>query len=508
MTLKNFFEGSGIAIALTLPYLWQPLAPTHINGLYLRALPVNTIAGGTAIDVTVAALLGWIALELLDRHDRSGKTLPWLVLTAMIPAVLLRTTLLLTEMDFHMPSTLALFLALSIPCLLAWKLRIGLYRFLVRAARAFYFCTGLCILWILPQLLFLSVHAEPRDSMQFDRPSKPMSAGRTRIVWLLLDELSYDQLFDHRQPNLPLPAFDRLHAESFSFSQIRPAGFYTDQIIPALLTGKPVADLRSSPRGALYTREDAQAHWQPFDPQQTLFADAQRLGWSTRIVGWYNPYCRLFAATVDHCLWMPESQMFSGHMSNKDSAWQNALAPLGKNFRWGGNRTLTQEHMDAYGNLVQNARLAAADTNARFVFLHLPVPHPPGIYDRKSQRLQAGGSYLDNLVLADHTLQTIRDAIAHSAAAEKTILMVSSDHSFRVPLWRNSQYWTREDEAVFHRHFDQRPTLLVHFPDQHNALEDRAPFNELEEHPLIEQMLQGKITNANALASWSQKQPQ
>jgi len=32
------------------------------------------------------------------------------------------------------------------------------------------------------------------------------------------------------------------------------------------------------------------------------------------------------------------------------------------------------------------------------------LPHPPGIYDREHHMLRSGGSYLDNLVLADDTL--------------------------------------------------------------------------------------------------------
>lgn len=502
MKLKNFFEGGGIAVALTLPYLWQPLTPTRINGLYLRALPVNTIAGAVAVDLVAVTLLSWAVLEILDRHDRNGASLFWLALIAAVPSVLLRTVLLLTEMNFHMPNELMLFGILSAPFLLFWKRRIALYRCAVRLFRGFYFCMGLCLLWILPQLLFLSSQIKQRDAMQFERPVAQTNTNQTRIVWLLLDELSYDQLFDHRQPDLSLPAFDALRAESFSFSHIRPAGFFTDEIIPALLSGKPVNDIHSSLDGWLYTRTDAQAHWQRFDPEQTLFADAQKLGWSTRVVGWYNPYCRLFTTTIDRCQWMPESVLFPGHMSTENSIGSNALAPLGNKFGKAGNKTLPEEHIAAYRQLSAAAQQAAADPQARFVFLHLPVPHPPGIYSRRNHRLQPGGSYIDNLALADLTLQSIRASIAASPSAGKTILIVSSDHSYRVPLWRNNQYWTREDETVFHDHFDQRPTLFVHFPDQHKAIEDRAVFHELETHTMIEQMLHGQIATARAFDTW------
>ena len=44
------------------------------------------------------------------------------------------------------------------------------------------------------------------------------------------------------------------------------------------------------------------------------------------------------------------------------------------------------------------------DQSISFVFIHLPVPHPPGIYDRSTGRERAGGTYIDNLALADRSL--------------------------------------------------------------------------------------------------------
>ena len=44
-------------------------------------------------------------------------------------------------------------------------------------------------------------------------------------------------------------------------------------------------------------------HWQAFDAHATLFSDAQRLGWTTGVVGWYNPYCRILAGTLNYCYW-------------------------------------------------------------------------------------------------------------------------------------------------------------------------------------------------------------
>ena len=44
------------------------------------------------------------------------------------------------------------------------------------------------------------------------------------------------------------------------------------------------------------------------------------------------------------------------------------------------------------------------DQSIDFVFIHLPVPHPPGIYDRRAGHQRPTGTYIDNLALADRTL--------------------------------------------------------------------------------------------------------
>ena len=49
---------------------------------------------------------------------------------------------------------------------------------------------------------------------------KPLPAATTphqRVVWLLFDEMSYDQVFVHRFPGLELPNLDKLRGESVDF---------------------------------------------------------------------------------------------------------------------------------------------------------------------------------------------------------------------------------------------------------------------------------------------------
>jgi hypothetical protein len=507
MRARTFFEGCGIGIALTLSYTWEQLTPDHITGLYLRALPVSSVAGGTALVLSAAALLGWGAVALLERCDGKKKTLAWVLLTALVPAVLIRTVLTLAEAPFHISSTAAMFVTLLIPAALMWHVAPAIYTKIVNAFQWGYACVGICILWMLPQLVVIAVHRQQHDTLEVARVTgvradAQAAAGQKRMVWVLLDEMSYDQAFDHRQTGLKLPNLDVVRGESTSFGEVLPAGYYTDRIVPAILRGRAVVQIRSSLDGTLSVRERAQAPWERFDPQVTVFGDAERMGWSTGIAGWFNPYCRLFGTVVERCSWMPESKVFPGHMTSTSTSWKNMLALLGRKFRGGKENALADEHRAAYQTLLTQGVQLIGDERMRFVFVHLPAPHPPGIYDRAHGQWRNGGSYLDNLALADMAMGTLLDAVNKTASAQNTILIVSSDHSMRVLKWRGGRYWTTEDEQVFHDRFDPRPVWMVHFPGQQTARREDAPFAEVKMHDMMEAMLRGQMNEADDLDAW------
>ncbi len=78
-----------------------------------------------------------------------------------------------------------------------------------------------------------------------------------------------------------------------------------------------------------------------------------------------------------------------------------------------------------------------------------------------------------------------------TALAAKTTVIVCSDHSWRVPMWRSTPVWTKEDEAASQGRFDPRPVLMIHLPGQQAEQDVTAPFNELRLHEIIETLLRG-----------------
>src|SRR6202035_2690953 len=121
------------------------------------------------------------------------------------------------------------------------------------------------------------------------------------------------------------------------------------------------------------------------------------------------------------------------------SVWQNAMAPLvelGRN--WNHEPSFAQQrHVQDCAAIMPKAEALIRDQSIKFAFIHLPQPHPPGVY-------------IDNLALADKSLGELLTTLAATATAAKATVIVCSDHSWRVPMWRFTTVWTQEDEAASH----------------------------------------------------------
>ncbi len=184
---------------------------------------------------------------------------------------------------------------------------------------------------------------------------------------------------------------------------------------------------------------------------------------------------------------------FDGPLSTKSSL-ENAISPI-QNMVWDLERKpgFTQQvHAADLAAIMQAATALIRDPSINFVFIHLPVPHLPGIYDRKTGTMRASGTYLDNLALSDQVLGELMSSLDATPLASKTTVIVSSDHSWRLAIWRPTALWTKEEEEASRGHFDPRPVLMIHYPGQQAEHDITAPFEEIRIHQLIERMLRGE----------------
>jgi hypothetical protein len=235
-----------------------------------------------------------------------------------------------------------------------------------------------------------------------------------------------------------------------------------------------------------------QKNWQAFDAHATIFSDAQSLGWTTGVVGWYNPYCRILAGTLNYCFWRMGDGQSDGALPEQ-SALQNALVPVVEGLRGLELKPsfAQAKHAQDLAAVMPQAEALLRDQSIGFVFIHLPIPHPPGLYDRRTERYSATGSYIDNLALSDRLLAESMATLSTTALASRTTIIVCSDHSWRVPMWRLTAPWTKEDEAASHGRFDPRPVLMIHFPGQQEEQIVTAPFDSIGIHDILERLLRG-----------------
>jgi Sulfatase len=504
--VRWFLAGAGCAILLLSDYLWPLLSLYHL-AIYHDPLSVSAVAEGLALDLVAGCLLFGGLLLILNRNRPEHPM--WAVFLAMVTAKAIDFTVFLLRyygagISWKFSTRVAVLSSGLIAALMASQFFPKLLRKGVRVAQVGCLILGCCILWMLPELIVMAISTHATETNEFSRSVQSSALPQTRIVWVLLDELSYDQVFDHRQPSVQLPTFDSLRKESVVFSDVQPVGYYTDQVVPSLFLGYKIDNIRSSLQRDLFVHDAAASRWERFDENATVFADAKRLGWTTGVAGWFNPYCHILRNVLDFCYW----QAIFPFPSEFNAAERSILAAAAFPFdsvlsRLKAKTLLTGAvvgaHEDEYEDVSDEADALLGDDGIRFVYLHYPVPHPYGIYDRRTRKLGVRGTYLDNLVLADETIADVLARIQKTSDRDQTILIVSSDHSWRIKMWDHEASWTTEEERASSGRFDPRPFLLIRFPGSEKGETRSESVPELDLHGILEAMLSGKIKSQGDL---------
>lgn len=520
-------ESTGLSLLLLLPFFDQLLFPSSTILLH-ESLNLTNPLGGVLVDLVAFTAIGFCTIYFVSRLEPFLRQLAegclagfalWAFTFCALSLVILIPTESKGGMDevlsgpppflVHLHS-IVWRLSVSFPMVFT-AVAVVLPRFthtIARALRSGIAAFAFSAIWIVPELLYLAFGLHPVHS--FDHSVALASTGRSqRIVWVLFDELSYDLAFEHAPAGLQLPNLQKLRSQSVSFGNIQPLSFKTEQIIPSLLAGREMEDIEGKPDGAMRYLDPVQHHWLTYSPDGTLFGSAYKAGWNPGIVGWYNAYCRIFVNVLTACTWRPGIQEqipldrigASRHIS---VAANSLVVPryLFDLFFWrlpDDLPALLDENLMDYRELMVRSRRLLKNNRIHFVFLHLPVPHPPGMYNRNTHQLCTCGNYLDNLVLADDTLGQLIDEINQSPEKNQTTVIISSDHSWRVPLWSRTEFWTPEETQASLGHFDERPVFMVHFPGETTGAILAQPTPELVEHDLIASMLDGKVNSPDTL---------
>ncbi len=345
---------------------------------------------------------------------------PWvrLLLTIAVPPYLI----LLTRSEISLAVTKHLVLLLAIVwaafVLLLWVrfkdaygklMRVG--EFVAAFFTVFCLCSILQLLWILRWKP--GVHQQTAAWATTTQPPRE----HPRLVWIVFDELAYDQCMKTAPMAWRCRTSMPLRGESTVYTDVQPIGDQTVKILPSLLSGRVIDAYNFTFDNRLLVRDRGTRGYTQLDGSGTVFADAQNNGWRTATVGWYNPYCTVYASSIDNCYWMNLDRM-DGPMAQDASFWNNVGSPLkqaGEQIVWPAR---ADENICTYGvrqrtktyvDLQEHAAQVLKSDQADFVFLHLPVPHSPAIWSRArgGYAQSCGGSYLDGLALADRELGSV-----------------------------------------------------------------------------------------------------
>jgi Sulfatase len=517
---KPFLEAAGFAVLYTLPLASAFFRPWHLDTFH-HAHPVASIPRALLLLTLLAWAFAWIALAALDRLPPRGRAVAGIALPTLLVWLLGRVGAGIFEV--HPTAVEGVLFAshigvvlLPILLLALWWLRSKMLQRALDATRAFFTVATFGMLILLPKLAWQGLRFEASEPSSFSHPLPTAASIQPRIIWMLMDELSYNQIFEHRPPGLTFPNLEQFAQHSTTFSDLQPTAYYTEEVIPGLFLGQHIADVEHIYGRPFRFRSVDRGPWYPYDPWQTVFGDARRLGWTTGIAAWYNPYCRFLRSVLDRCSWqfsdvypdVPVDLHYDG------STFQNLLSLLPPHERIMPvtDRTIYHEtHLRDYQKVMAQSEDLLRDARIRFVMLHLPVPHTPGIYDRHRQALAASGNYIDNLVLADKTLGQLLNLVQSTPDASQTSIIVSSDHSWRVDHWKKRPDWTPEEKRDSGERFDTRPVLMVHLPGSEDGQVISQPVSAVVVHGILQAMLRNQVhspADIAALAAQPAAQPQ
>jgi len=338
---------------------------------------------------------------------------------------------------------------------------------------------------------------------------------------VLFDELDQRLVFDLRRPQVDLPNLDRLRAQSLVANHAKQTATWTTQALPSLLSGEIFSRVVTEGANELMVYSKDAPEGVNWHDAPNVFKKARAMGVNASIAGWHHPYCRMLGDSVVRCL-----DVASGHSTAmnettaaerglwKTVAWLIELQTLGVEeiFRktpaplseTAQDEYVQQGQLQQYFKLRERAYQDAADPRLDFVFLHLPLPHLYGIYNRRRGdfTLDSSRGYTDNVALVDRTVGELRRAIEQAGLWDSTSLIVTSDHGLRPSVWRGHMGWTEELERLTGGRQNPTVPLIVKMAgESRSVVYDRA-FSNVVCGDLSLAILSGQVQSVADVAGW------
>jgi hypothetical protein len=487
--MKRLAQAWGFASILLLPNYIDLTSQSGDTRMRVPS-PLTKIALAHLTDMLIVMVL-FALLTAALRRLKSWPAIRW-VLVAVLPPMLFVRNLNVMPADIPNAVVFALTLAwIAIVVALVWRFR----PFAVKIRKAgSVILTGFAVFAMVMTAQIVRAALWRPGPQAFAHPIAAAPAARPRLVWVLFDELGYKQAFEARDPSLSLPNFDRLRGQSTTFTGIAPIAYRTIKVVPTLMLGRTVTDVEYTNSNKYLVQIDHK-HWEEFNTEDSLIGLAAQQGVTTSIVGWYIAYCPVFAKVATECYWSNHDSQERGPTMPDASFEENVWFPLRMmveqivwpNRAWADDAAWDERgHIASVKDVSQHALATLATSQADLIFLHIPAPHPPGFWDRRTGRFAVGGSYADGLDYSDRLLGQMLAELEKQPRWASTTMVVQGDHSWRTAMWRPLPGWSAEDERISHGgEWDPRPVLMIREPGQESAKTVTAPTSLMYVHDFV-----------------------
>ena len=176
----------------------------------------------------------------------------------------------------------------------------------------------------------------------------------------------------------------------------------------------------------------------PASPAASFFDRARQAELRSGIVGWAYPYCQM--VTADACAWWPMSQQHNTYGRTVGAIMARMARSLleSNQFSPFGQSLAVQGYAGTVEEMAAAAARAAARLDLDLVYIHVPPPHNPYLFDPKTGKMSVvfrgpvdSWRYLNNLQLADRVFAQIRRSMEAAGVWERSIVVITADHGFR-----------------------------------------------------------------------------
>lgn len=342
---------------------------------------------------------------------------------------------------------------------------------------------GLVIKW-------LAIPARTRRSAVQSR-SQVSRRSRRRVIIVVFDELDQRLLFEARSAGLALPTIDRFFNEALALENAVPPNRCTEISIPALLLGKIV--LEAMPKGPsdLAIQMTVDGPFSSLSDYSTLFHDAYGRGYNVGCNVGYHPIEGLFPGIFRKvsCQEVPDMELGVDGSFPRSVCLQIRSILETPSFSLFADTLYARHAVSRYQRSLASSLAIIEDPCIDVAFLHIPVPHPPFIFDPQTRSVTARGarrrSYDDNLALVDQTLNALLDSAETTETAKETVVILTSDH------------WWRRSKVK-----DIRVPFAVWFSRSRRGIRYSRHRNTILLRDLTGALLEGKLECEEDVCAW------